>query len=557
MSRQDQRNPPPDVRWAMDALVVSGNLLFGYGWCACSGLPPDVVALEIEYSNGKRERIAASCGLDRGDVKTAFPDLPGNCGFLVYAAVKPQRIRAATLSIGVLGGLETARLSLSAMIPGAEGQGGNPSSLLRIWYRLAHKVWVHLRQGNFAFLMEHSIRLFPKLVPGLRRHGDLAHLIEKIPAGAALIIDHDLGGGANIFRDRLIDKLCATGQTVALLTFVLPLLSYHLRIMQPSVKPVDVRVDADWWLTLAAARKFSTVYFNNCVSHPNPERMPEVLLHFQRAAGARLILFIHDFHVICPSHFLLDRHGDYCGIPAVENCRNCLPAIDDTLAALYTARDIDTWRASWLTCLEAADEVVCFATSGRDLMLRAYPALAAREIAIRPHEVQPLANHYVYPEAGALLTICVVGMINLHKGSKVVLALAEEIERRNLPARICIIGTLNAPRRSKVIEQTGHYRPEELPDLIARNGVHLSLMPSIWPETFSFVTHELISAGVPIISFDLGAHADAVRTYRLGQVIPMRSTEQLLDDILAFKIKLDGIFREQKSQRHVVSALPV
>jgi len=83
-------------------------------------------------------------------------------------------------------------------------------------------------------------------------------------------------------------------------------------------------------------------------------------------------------------------------------------------------------------------------------------------------------------------------------------------------------------------------------------------MPSIWPETFSFVTHELISTGVPVISFDLGAQGSAVRAYRLGHVVPLSSAKQLLDQILEFRMKLDGIFYDdQRNHAQLLSTLTV
>ena len=42
----------------------------------------------------------------------------------------------------------------------------------------------------------------------------------------------------------------------------------------------------------------------------------------------------------------------------------------------------------------------------------------------------------------------------------------------------------------------------------------------IWPETFSYTTHEAIATGLPVWSFDLGAQADAIRTTATGRVIP-------------------------------------
>ncbi len=67
----------------------------------------------------------------------------------------------------------------------------------------------------------------------------------------------------------------------------------------------------------------------------------------------------------------------------------------------------------------------------------------------------------------------------------------------------------------------GRYRVEEIPALARRYGVTHWLIPSIWPETFSFTTHEALATGLPVLCFDLGAQSEAVGGAPQGQVIPL------------------------------------
>ncbi len=75
---------------------------------------------------------------------------------------------------------------------------------------------------------------------------------------------------------------------------------------------------------------------------------------------------------------------------------------------------------------------------------------------------------------------------------------------------------------------------------MARYGITDWLIPSIWPETFSFATHEALDTGLPVWCFDLGAQSEAVRaslaTGGQGGVVAldagMASAKKLLQDVL-------------------------
>jgi O-antigen biosynthesis protein len=66
----------------------------------------------------------------------------------------------------------------------------------------------------------------------------------------------------------------------------------------------------------------------------------------------------------------------------------------------------------------------------------------------------------------------------------------------------------------------GSYQPADIPHLAERYGVGAWLVPSIWPETFSFATHEMLATGLPVYGFDIGAQGEALRRAPNGIPIP-------------------------------------
>jgi glycosyltransferase involved in cell wall biosynthesis len=104
--------------------------------------------------------------------------------------------------------------------------------------------------------------------------------------------------------------------------------------------------------------------------------------------------------------------------------------------------------------------------------------------------------------------IGVLGNIGVQKGAAVLQQLSRYLAR-NPVAQIVVIGNLDpdyalsAPARVH-----GSYELRDLPGLVARYGITAWMIPSVWPETFSFTTHEALATGLPVLSFDLGAQGD-------------------------------------------------
>ena len=101
-----------------------------------------------------------------------------------------------------------------------------------------------------------------------------------------------------------------------------------------------------------------------------------------------------------------------------------------------------------------------------------------------------------------------------------------------------VVGKLVPECNGKNVRVTGPYRREDLPGLLNQHKVNVVLFPSIIPETFSYVTQEIISLECPIVCFDLGGQAEQVRRYELGRIASAMTAESALQAIeeLMFRV---------------------
>ena len=62
-------------------------------------------------------------------------------------------------------------------------------------------------------------------------------------------------------------------------------------------------------------------------------------------------------------------------------------------------------------------------------------------------------------------------------------------------------------------------------ELVHKYGITKWLIPSVWPETFSYTTHEALATGMPVYCFDIGAQAEAVKLAPNGVAMKARPDE--------------------------------
>lgn len=341
------------------------------------------------------------------------------------------------------------------------------------------------------------------------------------------VFDHALGGGANAYRARLVQETLDSGRPIILLTYDAGNMCFRLQVEFDHAKALFNFADINWIGKLLGRIDQADIVISNIVGWPEPLETLHIISKFSENSQLKIRVLFHDYYAICPSYTLLDDNDVYCDVPEdIKKCKQCLKKNKNS--ELSNANMIE-WRKTWGELLSKAHKIVCFSQASLDIASRAWP-LDSEKTSVEPH--QPLRDFLPLdpPPQTERLVIGVVGNLNLSKGAKIVIDLALELNKSEPAAKIVLLGKINPQYASEVpnLIVHGSYRHSELPELISQYGINICVLPSIWPETFSYVTQELMQLNIPLICFDLGAPAERVKDYSLGFITEETSAESIL-----------------------------
>jgi glycosyltransferase involved in cell wall biosynthesis len=240
---------------------------------------------------------------------------------------------------------------------------------------------------------------------------------------------------------------------------------------------------------------------------------------------------------VCPSWFLIDKEGRYCGGETrMSVCDDCLPHNEyadfrDVYPGFIPS--VGRWRTAMGQLLTNAERVVCFSKGTQEVLTKVYPTVSGVVI---PHVLSPVPDEdrRVVESSDLSLTVAIVGAMQYIKGAAIVRGLVELSRSMRLLLKFIVVGSWSAYEDGYTshdgrLRVTGAYRREDLPRLLEESGASLVMIPSIWPETFSYTTSEAILLGYPVVCFDLGAPAERVRALDCGAVVKDISAEGMLD----------------------------
>lgn len=533
------------LRYAIDRLIVRGPRVFGWGWIAEPARTIESLALTLE-GDGWRRTLPVTCGLSRPDVEEAWPQLTsaGSSGFVVTGYAEDSPARSITLEVRYVDGGARA-IDVTASVERASAGG---SRRLRSLGYLVRAVGRRLARGDLRGIAERAAAQ-NYAAASLDDASVRRALVARIGSGAgigsgarmAIVFDHNMGGGANVYRHDLIAGYLAAGREVLVCTYNFPTLDYRIEHFASSGAQGDV-YRAGSYLALEPmldALTVDEIFVNSPVSFDEPLAFAEWLAGLREARPAmRLTVAVNDYFAVCPSFVLLNAEGRYCGIPALSECSRCLAAHRASWMALSPPSAIGPWRAIWGRCLGIADEVRCFSQSSRELILRAWPGLADGHVTVVPHRVDYAPPRLPSLDHRAPLAVAVVGQISLQKGAEIVRDLVLRADREELALKVVVIGALDLRVDSKRLTVTGRYRREDLAGLIEAHGINMALFPSICPETFSYVVEELVRLGVPIVAFDLGAPGERLRGDANARLCGEVTAAAALETLVAFHREL-------------------
>jgi len=370
----------------------------------------------------------------------------------------------------------------------------------------------------------------------IRNIVELLLMIKDKPEYSILIVDHELGGGAFYYREKLVQKRLLLGHLVFIFTYNFKANIYRLQVNYKNYSTEFLLDDFSDLEILRERLQIDKVIVNNFVSYPDPLAFVSKLKHFVSIIGADLEILLHDYYLLCPSVNLLNQNGEFCDLPEETVCNQCL--MTNEYVSFNGIKNIEIWRKYMGSLLNSANKVVVFSHSSLQLLLKTYE-LDKRMIEVVPHVMEISFPYLPKVDFGNPLTIGIVGVLTYSKGNSIISQIADELKQLMPNARIVIIGESQPEINKDNVILTGKYKVEELPKILEFYKVNMCLFSSIWPETFSYVTSELMLLQMPIACFNLGAQAEKIQNYSLGKVIskiePGIAASELIDFFLSLK----------------------
>lgn len=301
------------------------------------------------------------------------------------------------------------------------------------------------------------------------------------------------------------------------------------------------------------SRSGLSYYINHLVNFKDINNMVLELTSFFIINKIHPIFYLHDYFAICPTINLLNADNKYCGVPNdAFTCAQCLHELKiKNMIKVDISKDrlcIKKWRENMLTLLTQCDVVYAFshysievfnmAFRGNKLNIKLY---ILNKLPRLRSVVQKLPDY----TRNKFITIGVLGAIGEHKGIHVIEKLADIIQKNHLPYKVVVVGYTAVPLDH--IKHTGYYNKVCLPDICIKEAIDVFVIPSIWPETYSYTTDEIMQLGYPLFTFNMGAPVERVKKYHLGVIVDFVDTEYLLNQIVEF-VKIHNFPHDYISQ---------
>ena len=128
-----------------------------------------------------------------------------------------------------------------------------------------------------------------------------------------------------------------------------------------------------------------------------------------------------------------------------------------------------------------------------------------------------------------------VGSIGIEKGYDVLLGCARDAARRRLNLRFTVLGHTIDDERLMVTGKvfvTGWFEEAEGLALAREQQATLGFLPSVCPETWSYALSLLFTAGLPVLTFSLGAQGARVAQSGQGWLLPLGVPPAKINDTL-------------------------
>ncbi len=268
-------------------------------------------------------------------------------------------------------------------------------------------------------------------------------------------------------------------------------------------------------------------------------------LRAAKDAGARVVVTLHDYHLICDAATLLTPDAELCAAGLSGECTGCIrrhpllaerwgvsgPATDELWSRVVRER-FEQHRRD----IASADVLIAPSRFLAEKFAQAGFFEAERAHVLKAGYPGPLREPRRRAR-GTPLRVGYVGGIYFSKGVHVLVRAMRHLEGE--PIQLDVHGHLDwfpdyADELRSAAEGTstrfhGPFAPERLDSVLAEHDV--LVVPSVWYENMPITIQEAFRNGLPVVATELGGMAEAVENEVSGLTFP-RGDERALADCL-------------------------
>jgi GT2 family glycosyltransferase/glycosyltransferase involved in cell wall biosynthesis len=378
----------------------------------------------------------------------------------------------------------------------------------------------------------------------LIRESQDAYVTPPAKGKSILFVSLSFGGGTKKASEDLAKNLLKAGQSVLLLTTsdnkIWTVSSYKSNV----AVYFDMSEEAPEFFLFLQQLDIWTVHYQHWLEFGEEIwELPEKL-----ACSYRVTL--HDYYAICPRVEFITFDNKYCENESQRDCNSCLESLGVYSSSYVEFKDfgssIELWRKNSYEKLMLAEQVIVPSQDTKQRIESYIPLTNIKSISHSEDEIEfRIARKAT--NKGEKIKIGFVGAIGIQKGLDVLKGIVQEISTKELNIEIIVIGYTSDDGYFEpfdFVSIKGVYSPDDLNEMLKVADVDVVFLSSITPETFGFTYAEVLSQGIPLVAFDLGAITERIEPgsthlLRLGM-----SVEEILSEIeefLAVDIYISGV----------------
>jgi len=220
----------------------------------------------------------------------------------------------------------------------------------------------------------------------------------------------------------------------------------------------------------------------------------------------------------------------YCEKISQKDCGACL--VKTGRAANNIVAE---WRFEWQNFLLRQDKIIAPSQDTKSRICKFFKNI---DITVIEHGINFSKTTYK-PLIDKHFRVAFVGVVCRHKGGDIINSLVAKNTGDCIEFHIfgkSEYSELEKSRRG--YKYHGEYKREELAFLLQKNKINLVCFLQIWPETYSYTVNEAVAAGIPVLSFDIGAGAQRIKDGNLGWLLSVDCTvDEIMKKIIFIKNK--------------------